>query len=314
MRLAGTLGARRQRDDRARLARADRDPLRGGGRAARRSTRTGASPSRVSPASRARRSGCSCERRTATTTFHDVVVAPELRTIPTPRPARSAPTASCAGPGWTVALFDGPGEGDEATGTPAPERFAALIAQLLWHAGKDEERDPNGDSETEVTVRAGTDVPWRMAQWLLQCASHPSVRIRRFRLRVVDAGGGIEQSILLPRDEGLGSRGIAGTPPGDREAPAEAGWRTAPHPRPVRGSTSRDSLPPGTRWRSTSLAYGAASRTVLLHAAGRDASAWPRHVRRGSPAPRRLPGGGLRGRAARGRAAALEAPRPHRRA
>jgi hypothetical protein len=139
-----------------------------------------------------------------TSTFHDVVVAPELRTTPRLDLTLGADGVVSA-PGWTVDLLDEPWAGDEATGMPAPERFAALIARLEWHAGRPEQRDAKGNSKTELALRAGKDVPWRLVQWVLQAAADPRVRIHAIQF-VLLAQGQTQIRPLpldLPLDEGL---------------------------------------------------------------------------------------------------------------
>ena len=209
----GPLGTPGGRDDRTGVARADRDPFRGGGRA--HAGRRGRAHRLPAPRGRAGLDAqrCSCGRRTAgrpSTTW-------SWRRSCAPRRASDLSLGAdgiVAGPGWTVALFDGPGEGDEATGTPAPERFAALIAAARLARGQGRGARPERRLGDRVVLRrAGPTCP---GAWRSGCCSARRIRasrIRRFRLRVVDAGReGPTSRILLPRRRGPGGRDTAGTP------------------------------------------------------------------------------------------------------
>lgn len=140
-----------------------------------------------------------------TSTFHDVVVAPELLATPRLRLSLGA-DGIVAGPGWTVAMIDGTWQDDTATGTPAPERFAHLIQQLKWHAGPDDRRDAEGNSRTHLALRAAKDTPWRMVQWVMMAAADPRVRIRMITLVAADEGGDMREDIRVPTDQGLSAK------------------------------------------------------------------------------------------------------------
>jgi len=144
-------------------------------------------------------------KKDGTSTFHDVVVAPEQRTTPRLELSLGA-DGIVAGPGWTVTMIDGPWNGDVATGMPAPKRFADLVDRLHWHGGQEVHLDEDGNSRVVLVLRAGRDVSWRMVQWVMMAAADPRVRIHRLTFASSSGRDEARQQIDLPIDEGLSAQ------------------------------------------------------------------------------------------------------------